>query len=345
MFERVFVRFEVPLFLMENASLTAIAGITAGHVTDELNMTGVTVVRFAGNGARAAVSVQGAAPGTRETDLLEPGNLVEKVHAIVLTGGSAYGLDAASGVMAVLEEEGVGLPVSEETVIPIVPAAVLFDLNVGSSSVRPGFNWGYEAAQQANDSPITSGNVGAGMGATVGKLLGPTRATKGGLGSARIDLDNGVIVSALVAVNAVGEIVDTVSNTVVAGIRANDVGQYDSAIDIALGNSAKVQVAGTNTTLGLIATNANLRKAQLKKVAEMAHDGMARAIRPIHTQFDGDTVFAVSMPWSEVETTPDAQLNSIGIAGAKALEFAIVDAVRSAKSVGDVVACCDWHID
>ena len=332
---------------MENASLTAIAGITAGHVTDKLNMTGVTVVRFAGDGARAAVSVQGAAPGTRETDLLEPGNLVEKVHAIVLTGGSAYGLDAASGVMAALEGEGVGLPVSEETVVPIVPAAVLFDLNVGSSSVRPGVNWGYKAAQEANDSPIASGNIGAGMGATVGKLLGPSRATKGGLGSARIDLDNGVIVSALVAVNAVGEIVDTVSNTIVAGIRANDVGQYDSAVDIALGNTAKALVAGTNTTLGLIATNANLSKAQLKKVAEMAHDGMARAIRPIHTQFDGDTVFAVSMPGSAVETTIDAgaQLNNIGIAGAKALELAIVDAARSAKSVGDVVACCDWHKD
>ena len=332
---------------MENASLTAIAGITAGHVTDELNMTGVTVVRFAGDGARAAVSVQGAAPGTRETDLLEPGNLVEKVHAIVLTGGSAYGLDAASGVMAALEEEGVGLTVSEETVVPIVPAAVLFDLNVGSSQVRPGIDWGYKAAQEASDSPIASGNVGAGMGATVGKLLGPSRATKGGLGSARVDLDNGVIVSALVAVNAVGEIVDTVSNTVIAGIRANDVGEYDSAVDVALGNTAKTPVAGTNTTLGLIATNANLSKAQLKKVAEMAHDGMARAIRPIHTQFDGDTVFAVSMPGSAGETTTnaDAQLISIGVAGAKALELAIVDAVRSAKSVGDVVACCDWKND
>ena len=330
---------------MENASLTAIAGITAGHVTDELNMTGVTVVRFAGNGARAAVSVQGAAPGTRETDLLEPGNLVEKVHAIVLTGGSAYGLDAASGVMAALEEEGVGLPVSEETVVPIVPAAVLFDLNVGSSSVRPGIDWGYKAAQEATDSPIASGNIGAGMGATVGKLLGPSRATKGGLGSARFDLDNDIVVSALVAVNAVGEIVDTVSNTVVAGIRANDVGQYNSAVEVALGNTAKAPIAGTNTTLGLIATNANLSKAQLKKVAEMAHDGMARAIRPIHTQFDGDTVFAVSMPGPEVETTADAQLNSIGIAGAKALELAIVDAVRSARSVGDVVACCDWQND
>ena len=330
---------------MENASLTAIAGITAGHVTDKLNMTGVTVVRFTGDGARAAVSVQGAAPGTRETDLLEPGNLVEKVHAIVLTGGSAYGLDAASGVMAALEGEGVGLPVSEETVVPIVPAAVLFDLNVGSSSVRPGVNWGYRAAQEANDWPIASGNIGAGMGATVGKLLGPSRATKGGLGSARIDLDNGVIVSALVAVNAVGEIVDTISNTVVAGIRANDVGHYNSAVDVALGNTAKAPIAGTNTTLGLIATNANLNNAQLKKVSEMAHDGMARAIRPIHTQFDGDTVFAVSMPGSEVETTADAQLNSIGIAGAKALELAIVDAVRSARSVGDVVACRDWQND
>ena len=332
---------------MENASLTAIAGITAGHVIDELNMTGVTVVRFAGDGARAAVSIQGAAPGTRETDLLEPGNLVEKVHAIVLTGGSAFGLDAASGVVAALEEEGIGLPVSEETVVPIVPAAVLFDLNVGSSNVRPDTDWGYKAAQEANDSPIASGNVGAGMGATVGKLLGPSRATKGGLGNARVDLDDGVVVTALVAVNAVGEIVDTVNNAVVAGIRANDVGQYESAVDVALGNNSKAPVAGTNTTLGLIATNANLGKAQLKKVAEMAHDGMARAIRPIHTQFDGDTVFAVSMPGSAVGEKPeaDAQLNSIGIAAAKALELGIVDAVRAAKSVGGIVACCDWEND
>ena len=330
---------------MENASLTAIAGITAGHVTDELNMTGVTVVRFAGDGARAAVSVQGAAPGTRETDLLEPGNLVERVHAIVLTGGSAYGLDAASGVMGALEEEGVGLSVSEDTVVPIVPAAVLFDLNVGSSNVRPGIDWGYRAAQEANDSPIVSGNVGAGMGATVGKLLGPSRATKGGLGSALVGLDNGVVVSALVAVNAVGEIVDTVSNTVVAGIRANDIGQYESAVDIALGNSVTAPVAGTNTTLGLVATNISLSKAQLKKIAEMAHDGMARAIRPIHTQFDGDTVFTVSVPGSEAEMTAyaEAQVNSIGIAAAKALELAIVDAVSCAISVGGVVASCDWQ--
>lgn len=332
---------------MENTSLTAIAGITAGHVTDELNMTGVTVVRFAGDGARAAVSVQGAAPGTRETDLLEPGNLVERVHAIVLAGGSAYGLDAASGVTAALEEERVGLSVSEDTVVPIVPAAVLFDLNVGSSNVRPGIDWGYRAAQEANDSPIASGNVGAGMGATVGKLLGPSRVTKGGLGSALVGLDNGVVVSALVAVNAVGEIVDTVSNTVVAGIRANDIGQYESAVDVALGNSVTVPVVGTNTTLGLVATNISLNKTQLKKIAEMAHDGMARAIRPIHTQFDGDTVFAVSVPGSEVETTAnaEAQVNSIGIAAAKALELAIVDAVSSAKSVGGVVASCDWQND
>ena len=332
---------------MENPTLTAIAGITAGHISDELALTGVTVIRFAGDGARAAVSVQGAAPGTRETDLLEPGNLVEKVHAIVLTGGSAYGLDAASGVMAALEAEGIGLPVSEDTVVPIVPAAVLFDLNVGSSTVRPGSDWGYKAAQGANDSPIPSGNVGAGTGATVGKLLGPSRATKGGLGSALIRLDSDVVVSALVAVNAVGEIVDTVSNTVVAGIRANDVGYYDSAVDVALGSTAKAPVAGTNTTLGLIATNANLSKVQLKKVAEMAHDGMARAIRPIHTQFDGDTVFAVSVPKSEFAVTADAQaqVNTIGIAAAKALELAIVDAVRSAKSIGGVVAACDWQKD
>ena len=332
---------------MENASLTAIAGITTGHVTDEFNLTGVTVVRFAGDGARAAISVQGAAPGTRETDLLEPGNLVERVHAIVLTGGSAYGLDAASGVMAALEEEGIGLPAFEDTVVPIVPAAVLFDLSVGSSTVRPDTTWGYKAAKEATDSPIPSGNVGAGTGATVGKLLGPSQAMKGGLGSALVHLDSGVIVSALVAVNAVGEVVDSASNTVIAGIRASDVGRYESAVDLALGDAAIESVAATNTTLGLVGTNANLNKTQLKKVSEMAHDGMARAIRPIHTQFDGDTVFAVSMPGSEVEMTvnADAQLNSIGIAAAKVLELAIVDAVRSAKSVGGIVASCDWQND
>lgn len=332
---------------MKNASLTAIAGITTGHVTDEFNLTGVTVVRFAGDGARAAISVQGAAPGTRETDLLEPGNLVERVHAIVLTGGSAYGLDAASGVMAALEEEGIGLPAFEDTVVPIVPAAVLFDLSVGSSTVRPDTTWGYKAAKEATDSPIPSGNVGAGMGATVGKLLGPSQAMKGGLGSALVHLDSGVIVSALVAVNAVGEVVDSASNKVIAGIRASDVGRYESAVDLALGDAAIESVAATNTTLGLVGTNANLNRTQLKKVSEMAHDGMARAIRPIHTQFDGDTVFAVSMPGSEVEMTvnADAQLNSIGIAAAKVLELAIVDAVRSAKSVGGIVASCDWQND
>ena len=329
---------------MENASLTAIAGITAGHVSDQVNLTGITVVRFAGDGATAAVSVQGAAPGTRETDLLEPGNLVEKVHAIVLTGGSAYGLDAASGVMAALEAEGVGLPVSEDTVVPIVPAAVLFDLQVGSSRVRPNPQWGYDAAQDANDAPIPSGNVGAGTGATVGKLLGPSRATKGGLGSALVRLDNGVVVSALVAVNAVGEVVDTKRNATIAGIRADDVGYYESAVDIALGTLQDDITLGTNTTLGLIATNASLSKSQLKKVAEMAHDGMARAIRPIHTQFDGDTVFAVSIPGADADLTTGAEprLNSIGIAAAQVLELAIVDAVRSATSVEGVIASCDW---
>jgi len=341
-----FLGLKVPSLLMENASLTAIAGITAGHVTDELNLTGVTVVRFAGEGARAAVSIQGAAPGTRETDLLEPGNLVEKIHAIVLTGGSAFGLDAASGVMAALEEEGVGLPVLEDTVVPIVPAAVLFDLNLGSPKVRPGIDWGYKAAQDAKDAPISSGNIGAGTGATVGKLLGLSKMTKGGLGSALIRLDNGFTVSALVAVNAMGEVVDSASNTVVAGIRARDIGYYESAVDVALGKAETAPVAGTNTTLGLIATDANLSKAQLKKIAEMAHDGMARAIRPVHTHFDGDTVFAVSMPGSEVEmiADADASLNSIGIAAARALELAIVDAVRSAKSVSGLVASCDWQI-
>ena len=208
----------------KNKTITAISGVTVGHVTDEQNATGVTVVRFAGDGARAAVSVQGAAPGTRETDLLDPGNLVDRVHGIVLTGGSAFGLDAASGVMAVLEEEGQGLGVLPDVVVPIVPAAVLFDLALGSSSVRPSADWGMRAASEASSDPVQSGNIGAGTGATVGKLAGPAFATKGGLGSASLTLPNGVKVAALVAVNAVGEIVDSATGAVIAGVRGSEKG-------------------------------------------------------------------------------------------------------------------------
>ena len=327
-----------------NATITAINGIVVGHVTDTTHLTGVTVIRFGSEGARAAVSVQGAAPGTRETDLLEPGNLVEKVHALVLSGGSAYVLDAATGVMAALESEGIGLPVFDGVVVPIVPAAVLFDLQVGSSAVRPSDGWGRLAAEEANSQPVLSGNVGAGTGATVGKLLGPSSVTKGGLGNALIELDSGIKVSALVAVNAVGEVVDSSTGETIAGVRSEKRGNYESAVDIALNSQSAKPLIGTNTTIGVVVTNAQLTTTQLRKIANMAHDGLARAVRPVHTQFDGDTMFAMSMPDSvqSGESVAESLLNTVGIAAAKVMELAIIDAVKSAESIGGVVASCDW---
>ena len=330
----------------KNKTITAIRGVAVGHVTDEQNATGVTVVRFAGDGACAAVSVQGAAPGTRETDLLEPGNLVDRVHAIVLTGGSAFGLDAASGVMAVLDEEGQGLGVLPDVVVPIVPAAVLFDLALGSSSVRPSAEWGRRAASDVSTDPVQSGNIGAGTGATVGKLAGPASATKGGLGSASLTLPNGVTVAALVAVNAVGEIVDSATGTVIAGVRGSEKGAYRSSVDIATGLSDAEGPIGSNTTIGIVVTDAPLSKADLKKVAEMAHDGFARAIRPVHTQFDGDTLFAVSTATHDepvrAASHSGANLNSIGVAAAKVVEMAIIDGVTAAESLVGCVASQDW---
>ena len=330
----------------KNKTITAISGVTVGHVTDEQNATGVTVVRFAGDGACAAVSVQGAAPGTRETDLLDPGNLVDRVHAIVLTGGSAFGLDAASGVMAVLEEEGQGLGVLPDVVVPIVPAAVLFDLALGSSSVRPSAECGMRAASEASSDPVQSGNIGAGTGATVGKLAGPAFATKGGLGSGSLTLPNGVKVAALVAVNAVGEIVDSATGAVIAGVRGLEKGAYRSSVDIAMGLSDEEGPIGSNTTIGIVVTDAPLSKADLKKVAEMAHDGFARAIRPVHTQFDGDTLFAASTATHDesVKTASHsgAILNSIGVAAAKVVEMAIIDGVTKAESLLGCVANQDW---
>ena len=327
-----------------NQSITAIPGITVGHVTDQEGLTGVTVIRFAGEGATAAVSVQGAAPGTRETDLLEPRYLVERANAIVLSGGSAYGLDAASGVMAVLEAEGTGLPVLEGVVVPIVPAAVLFDLQLGSGGVRPTAQWGAKATLDATNEPVGSGNLGAGTGATVGKLLGPERATKGGLGNALLEFDDGVLVSALAAVNAVGEVFDSATGQTIAGVRATAPGCYESAVDLALGALESGALIGTNTTLGVIATNVQLSKAQLKKVAEMAHDGLARAVRPVHTLFDGDTIFAVSVtnaPKQLHEVTPQL-INKLGVAAAAAMQSAILNAVRLTSSVDGVPAHKDW---
>ncbi len=328
----------------ENNTITAIPGIRVGHYTDARNLKGCTVIRFPTEGATAAVDVRGSAPGTRETDLLDPVNLVDKVHAIVLSGGSAYGLDAASGVMACLEKENIGFPVGQGIVVPIVPAAVLFDLPIGNPRVRPSAKWGFKACKRADTSPVKMGNVGAGTGATVGKLRGMSGAMKSGLGSAVLHLPGEVSVGALVAVNALGDVIEPGTGRVIAGIRGDKKGAFLSSVEVLLERVAGKVFAGSNTTIGVVAVNVPLSKTQLEKVAQMAHDGMARAINPAHTMYDGDTIFAVSVPSKKgVQTTPSADtVNLVGTAGAEVFTKAIINAVRHAKSVDGYPAASDW---
>jgi L-aminopeptidase/D-esterase-like protein len=274
-----------------SGSITDVAGIEVGHDTDSRRPTGCTVV-IARDGAVAGVDVRGAAPGTRETDLLAPGNLVEKVHAIMLAGGSAWGLDAASGAMQWLEAQGVGMDVKVGR-LPIVPAAVLFDLMVGDASVRPDAQAGWRACAAASSKAPAQGNVGAGHGAAVGKLFGIQRAMKGGIGTASVTVD-GVTVGALVACNALGDVVDPSTGQVIAGARtANGKKLLDSRKAILRGDLLKPLLAGTNTTIGVIATDAVITKVQAQRLAQMGHDGLARSINPVHTMSDGDTLFAL----------------------------------------------------
>lgn len=277
---------------IDPGSITRVAGIEVGHFTDTRRPTGCTVV-LARAGAIAGVDVRGAAPGTRETDLLAPGNLVNEVHAIVLSGGSAFGLDAASGAARWLEAHGVGLDVGVARV-PIVPAAVLFDLMVGDASIRPDAAAGYAACAAASSQAPAEGNVGAGAGAAVGKLFGMARAMKGGIGSASVTV-NGVTVGALVACNAVGDVLDANTGKVVAGARTEDgLALLDSRRALLGGELPQSLLPGTNTTIGVVATDAVLAdKAQAQRLALAAHDGLARSIFPAHTQLDGDTLFAL----------------------------------------------------
>ncbi|MGE5199436.1 MAG: P1 family peptidase, partial [Rhodospirillaceae bacterium] len=272
--------------------LTAVPGLKVAHYTLASRPTGCTVV-LAEGGAVAGVDVRGSAPGTRETDLLNPVNLVDQVQAIVLSGGSAFGLDAASGVMRYLEERRIGFP-TPYGVVPIVLAAILFDLGVGDPKVRPGADCGYSAASSASAGPIEEGNVGAGAGATVGKMMGMERAMKGGIGTAAITLPDGVVVAALVAVNAFGDVIDPATGRVVAGVRTADgKGLADARVLLRRGTALKKTV-GENSTIGVVATNAKLTKTQATKVAQMAHDGLARSITPVHSLADGDTLFALA---------------------------------------------------
>lgn len=315
--------------------LTAVGGIKVGHFTLSERPTGCTVILTEG-GAVAGVDVRGSAPGTRETDLLNPINAVERVHAIVLAGGSAFGLDAASGVVRYLDEKGIGFKIGRATV-PIVPSAILIDLEVGASeTIRPTSECGYRAAQSATDGDIAEGNVGAGAGATVGKLAGYRRGMKGGLATASITLPSGLIVAALVAVNAVGDVIDPETGRVLAGVRTDDGSAIEDIRALVRSGARPRSDAGGNTTLGVVATNASLTKAQATKVAQMAQDGLARVIYPAHTMYDGDAVFALATGSRGAE-----DVTTIGTLAADMIAEAIVRAVRAATGIPGYPAARD----
>ena len=317
-----------PVMGQSKEGLTAIGGIRVGHHTLTERPTGCTVI-VVEKGATAGVAVRGSAPGTRETDLLDPSNLVEQVHAIVFSGGSAFGLDAASGVMRYLEEKKIGFPFGG-AYVPIVPAAVLFDLPIGGKPlIRPDASCGYAAAQAATDGPVAEGSVGAGAGATVGKFGPGNGGMKGGIGTASITLPSGLTVAALVAVNAAGDIVDPATGQIVAGKLAADGRTFVDARKFLRSGATLTERAGENTTLGLIATNAKITKAQARKIAEMAHDGYARTIVPAHTMNDGDTIFALGTGVFTGETN----VTILGGLAAETMSDAILRAVRAAKGL------------
>ena len=275
----------------QSGSITDVLGLEVGHFTDTRRPTGCTVV-IARDGAVAGVDARGAAPGTRETDLLHPSNLVECVHAITLAGGSAWGLDAASGVMQWLEENNIGLQVGFG-LVPIVPAAVLFDLPVGDARIRPDARAGYQACVAASRAPAAEGNVGAGAGALIGKIFGLPCAMRGGIGSAAMTMD-GVTVGAIIACNAMGDVFNPDTGELLAGARSPDGSTLiDSCKALLRGERPKRVLTGTNTTIGIVATDAVLTKAQAHRMAVVAHDGLARSIKPVHTLLDGDTLFAL----------------------------------------------------
>ena len=319
-------------------AITDVEGIRVGHYSDLVGITGCTVV-LCEQGPVGGVDVRGSAPGTRETDLMRPVNLVERVHAVVLTGGSAYGLDAASGVMHWLEERGLGFDVGVG-VVPIVPAAVLFDLAIGDPAARPDADAGYQACQAAADGPVTEGCCGAGTGATVGKLLGPKFATKAGLGTASVKIGKGVVVGAVVAVNAFGDVVDPQDGTIIAGTRNPVGGGFANTVKRMQGTLGQTVLGIANTTLAVVATTAYLTKEGANKVAQMAHDGLARTIRPAHTMFDGDTVFALATG-REPKRGKGGDPGVVGAVAAETLAQAVVRAVRTAESLGGVPSTSD----
>lgn len=328
---------------LQNA-ITDVQGIKVGHADDPEALTGCTVV-LCEDGAVAGVDQRGGAPGTRETDLMRPMHLVQKVHAVLLSGGSAFGLDAASGVVRYLEEKGIGFD-ARVAKVPIVPAAIVFDLGIGNADVRPDAAMGYAACQAASSEPPVMGNVGAGMGATVGKVLDMAGAMKSGIGTASADMGGDDVVGAIVVVNPLGDVVDPSTGEILAGTRPAKVGpisiggkeHFADTLEMMKGRIGKVGLrfaSRGNSIIGVVATNAQLNKEQINKVAQMAHNGIARAVRPAHTMFDGDTLFALSTGKNKVD------VNVVGAYAAEVVAQAIVRAVMAAETAGGLPAAKD----
>lgn len=330
-----------------NSTITSVPGMRVGHWTDGKAATGCTVLLCPTEGAVGGVEVRGAAPGTRETDLLRPGSLVQRVHAVLLSGGSAFGLDAATGVVRYLEERRIGYPAPAGPV-PIVPAAILYDLNVGAKDVRPTADSGYQACLGASTDPVPQGSVGAGTGATVGKVKGMALATKGGIGSASLRLPadppaayaGGYTVGAIVAVNAFGDVRDPDSGELLAGPRHAE-GGFLSTLELLLAGSAKPSPIAANTTIGVVATDAPLTKEQANRIAVMAHSGIARAVHPSYGMGDGDVLFILST--APEGTTAKVNLTAVGAAAARSVELAIVSAILSANGLAGIPSATEWR--
>ena len=303
-----------------------VKGIKVGQVRQAEGLTGCSVI-ICEEGAVCGVDVRGSAPGTRETDLLDPINMIQKVHAVVLSGGSAFGLEATCGVSKYLEENGIGFDVGVAKV-PIVTGAVLFDLGVGDPKCRPNIDMGYEACKVASSTNLEQGNFGAGCGATVGKIKGSNFCTKGGIGSYSIKLDNGLVVAALIAVNAFGDVYE--EGKVIAGVLNDSKDEFLNTYDLMKQGVNKGGFNIDNTTIGVVATNAKLDKAQCKKVSQMAHNGYAKTIFPIHTPHDGDTIFTLATGEVEMDVT------LLGSLATEVVEKSIINAIKNAKSINNI---------
>ncbi|MFC1923359.1 P1 family peptidase [Chloroflexota bacterium] len=330
-----------------NDAITDIPGISVGHAQDEEALTGCTVI-LCEDGAIGGVDQRGGAPGTRETDAMHPMHLVNEVHAVVLAGGSAFGLDAATGVVNYLEERGVGFDVRVARV-PIVPAAILFDLGIGRSDVRPDAEMGYQACQNASADPPAEGNIGAGTGATVGKIIGMAGAMKSGIGTASLEIGSGVLVGAIAAVNVFGDVIDPATGQIIAGARVVQKGPVKIGkgpyfadtmyvMESLIGRTMLGFMSRENTAIGIVATNARLNKEQINKVAQMAQDGLARTVRPAHTMLDGDTIFALATGEKK------ADVNIVGAFAAEVFAQAVLRGVRTARPAAGLPCAAEMDI-